>query len=187
MTRRIAVGDVMTRNFVSVEPYTNLLECAKRMVKQRVGSLVVANNNKLLGIVTQKDILWAITKKPNINLKSVKAIDVATKRVAVIKPSATIAEAFIKMKEYGFRRLPVISQGEMVGVLTLKDILAIDPMLYSETSELFDMREAENKMRKLSTQEGWETEGLCEECGAFSDLVRIEGRLLCPDCRNDLD
>ena len=187
MTRRIAVGDVMTRSFVSVSPYTNLLECARLMVKQRVGSLLITQGNKLVGIVTQKDILWAVTKKPGIDLRSLKSVDVASKKVAVIKPSATIAEAFIKMKEYGFRRLPVLSQGELVGVLTLKDILTIDPMLYTETSELFDMREAEQKMRILATQDGWETEGLCEECGAFSDLVRVESRLICADCRDELD
>lgn len=187
MMRRVAVGDVMTRNFISVDPYTNLLDCARKMVKQRVGSLIITKDTKLIGIITQKDILWAITKKPRLDLRELKAVDVATRKVAVIKPSATIAEAFIKMKEYGFRRLPVLSRGELVGVLTLKDILAIDPTLYTETSELFDLRESEQKMRVLSSQEGWETEGLCEECGAFSDLVRVESRLLCADCRNDLD
>lgn len=184
--RQVAVGDVMTRNYISVGPYTNLLECAKKMVKKRVGSLIVEKDKKLLGIVTRRDILWAITKKPRVDLRGLRAIDVATKKVAVIKPSATIAEAFIKMKEYNFKRLPVMVRGDLVGVLTLKDILAVEPGLYRETSELFDMREATEKLRFASSKDGWETEGLCDECGALSDLVRVEGRLLCPDCRSDL-
>lgn len=186
MSRPIAVGDIMTRNYAAIDPATNLHECAKQMVKQRVGSLLVTRDRKLVGIVTQKDILSAVIKQPAVPWKQIKALDVATRKLAVIKPSATLAEAFIKMKEYGFRRLPVISKGELLGVLTLKDILTVDPSLYSETSELFDMREAEQKMRKLSSQDGWETEGLCEECGSLSDLVRVEGRLLCTDCRDEL-
>lgn len=186
MNRQLAVGDVMTRNYVAVDAHTSLWECARKMVKQRVSSLLVTRGRTLLGLVTQSDILWAITKKPTLKLKEVQAIDVATKKVAVIKPSATLSEAFQKMKMYGFRRLPVLAHGELVGVLTIKDVLAVDPSIYSQTSELFDLREAEQKIRRAKHEEDWASEGLCEECGAFSDLVRVENRLLCTDCREEL-
>lgn len=185
MVRQIAVGDIMTRNLAAVAPKATLLECAKKMVRERVGSVIVAQDRKLIGILTQKDILWAITKKPGIDLRKVHAIDFCAKRIAVIKPSAAITEAFEKMKHYGFRRLPVLSKGELIGVLTLKDILAIEPAFYSKSSDLFGLREAEDKIRKLSKHEIWETEGLCEECGALSDLLRVENKMLCRDCRED--
>ena len=182
--RRIAVGEIMTRNFVSVNPQTNLLKCSKEMVKNRVTSLIIKENMRLKGILTSTDILWAITKKPGLNLKEVNAIDVATRKVAVIKPSSDIGQALRKMKVYNFRRLPVLSKGEIIGVITLKDILRISPDLYSELGELGEIREESRKLKQ--TEAKWPSEGLCENCGAFSELLKVYDQLLCPDCREEL-
>ena len=95
---RVAVGDAMTRNFVSVKPQSSLFECAKTIVKNKgIDSLIVSEGKKLLGILTSHDILWAIIKTSSVNLKQIKAIDIATKKVAVIKPSADISDALQKM------------------------------------------------------------------------------------------
>jgi CBS domain-containing protein len=185
MLRRVAVGDVMTRNFSATSPHANLLDCTKQMVKQRVGCLLLTEGKKLKGLLTQKDILWVISKKPLINLTTVKASDVATKKIAVIKPSATIAEAFEKMREYGFRRLPVITKGEVVGLLTIKDILAVDPSFYNLSGDLFALREQHDKLKRVMSEER-EFEGLCDQCGSLSDLVKVGSRHLCPDCRAEL-
>lgn len=182
---RVAVGDVMTRNFVSVSPEMNLLNCAREMVKRRVDSLLIARGKKLVGIITSRDILWAITKKPGLNLKDMKVVDIATKKVAVIKPSSDISQALHKMKKYGFRRLPVLTKGDLVGLLTLKDILRIDPTLYNQLGELASIKEETQKLNKLRTDE-IETDGICEECEAFSTLLKVDGRMLCPDCREEL-
>ncbi|NCO11660.1 hypothetical protein CO038_03840 [Candidatus Pacearchaeota archaeon CG_4_9_14_0_2_um_filter_39_13] len=185
MLKRIAVGDVMTRHFASVSPETNLLKCSKEFVRQRLNSLVIVNGRKLVGILTQRDVLWALTKKPGLDLRKVKAIDVATKKVAVIKPSADIREALEKMKRYGFRRLPVISRGQIVGVLTLKDILAIEPAFYSNLGSLVDIREESEKLKKAREEDTF-TDGFCEECNTYSDLLKVEGRFLCEACREEL-
>lgn len=184
MFKRVAVGDVMTRHFASVSPETNLLSCARECVKQKVNSLVLVNGRKLVGILTQRDILWAITKKPGLDLRKLRAIDVATRKVAVIKPSADIRQAIEKMKKYGFRRLPVMAKGQIVGVITLKDILAIEPAFYANLKDLIEIREESEKLRKASSSET--TEGLCEECESYSDLLKVEGRFLCPHCREQL-
>ncbi len=185
MIRKVAVGDVMTRNFSATSPEKNLFDCARQMVKERVGSLLVTEKNRLLGILTQKDVLWAITKKPDINLRNVKAIDVATRKVAVIKPSLDIIQAFHKMKRYGFRRLPVLSRGQVVGLLTLKDLLAIEPTLLSRAGELIDIREeAQKRLRVDSPIEN--EDGLCDNCGALADLLKVGDSMLCPDCREEM-
>lgn len=182
--QRISVGDVMTRNFVSISPDTNLLDCTKEMVKKDVSSLLVVNDKKLFGILTSNDILWAITKKHDINLKEVRAIDIATKKVAVIKPSADIHQAFEKMKALDFTRLPVLSKGSLIGVITLKDILRIDPSLYEKSGELFKLREEERKLAEAKKK--WPLEGFCDNCGAFSNLLKVYDKLLCADCREEL-
>ena len=165
MPVRVAVGDIMTRNFVSVKPSQSLHFCAKTMVKQRVNSLIVSEKRRLLGILTARDLLWAIMKKPNLNLKKIRVSDIATKKVAVIKPSADIPQALAKMKQYSFRRLPVLTKGELVGIVTLKDILKIDPSLYKQLGELAEIKEESSKLKKLSKSEldSWDSEGFCEE------------------------
>lgn len=183
--RRISVGDVMTRNFVSVKPSENLHKCSKLMAKERVNSLILSEGKKLIGILTARDILWAISKNPKLDLKKIQCRDIATKKVAVIKPSAGISQAIKKMREYYFRRLPVLSKGEILGVVTLKDILAIEPELYAEMKHLMDdIREEERK--KEDAEAEYPSEGLCDNCGAFSELLKVENQLLCPDCREEM-
>jgi len=175
----------MTRNFVSAKPDSSLYECAKLMAKERVDSLVITEGRRLVGMITSRDILWALTKKQNVDLSKIRSIDVAARKLAVIKPSADINQAIKKMQDSNFRRLPVISRGEIMGVVTLKDILAIEPEIYSEIqSVLDDVREGERKREQARTE--WPFEGLCENCGSFADLLRVETQLLCPDCRDEL-
>ena len=186
MFRRIAVGDIMTRNFAHVKPSTSLNLCSKEMVKKRLNSLILMEKGKLKGILTARDILWVLTKKSNLDLRKFNAIDVATKKVAVIKSSANIGQALHKMKKYGFRRLPVLSRGEVVGMLTIKDIMRIDPTVYREIDQMKDVREENRKLERLATREEYDVQSFCEECDSFSTLLRMEGRLLCTNCRNDL-
>jgi CBS domain-containing protein len=184
MIKRIAVGDVMTRNFISVSPTSSLFECAKTFVKSQINTLPITIGKKLVGILRTRDILWAITKKANLDLKKTQAIEIAAKKVAVIKPSADIMQAIMKMRALNFRSLPVIAKGEMIGIVTLKDILRIQPDLYKEIGELAEIREEERKLRSANVQ--WPLEGLCDNCGGFSELLRVYDRLLCSDCREEL-
>ncbi|MEK6859027.1 MAG: CBS domain-containing protein [Nanoarchaeota archaeon] len=186
MFKRVAVGDVMTRNFSAVSPSTDLLACARKMVKDDVTSLLVVEGKKLKGIITQTGLLWAITKKPGLDLRTVQAIDVAVRKVAVIKPSADLAQAFQKMKRLGFRRLPVLSKGDVVGLLTIKDILKVEPEYYTKASSFFDVREETQKLRRITSVDELESEGFCDSCGAFSDLLHVEGKNLCLDCRDEM-
>jgi CBS domain-containing protein len=182
--RRIAVGDIMTKDIISVTPESNLQDCVKKMAKERVDSLLVTNQKKLIGILTARDILWTLTKKPSTDLKNIKTVDIATKKLAIIKPSADLSQAIKKMQSLNFRRLPVMSKGDVIGVITLKDILRVAPELYEEISNFIDVREEDRKL--LDTKEEYPEEGFCDHCGAFSELLKVYDNLLCPDCREEL-
>ena len=155
------------------------------MSKENLNSLVISRSNKLLGIITSRDIIKLISKNPILDLKKVRTMDVAAKKLAVIKPSASLPQAISKMRAHNFRRLPVLSKGELIGVVTLRDILAIAPQLYSETKSIMDeIREEERKVKQVDEERPYE--GLCENCGALADLLKVDGLLLCPDCREEL-
>ncbi len=179
---KVRVGDVMTRDFVSVRPDTSIIDCAEKMIKKRVGGLLLVEDKKLKGIITEKDIVWALTKKRGKDLEKIQASDITPKKLATIKPSATIEEAMIRMKKMKFRRLPVIVNGSVVGILTLKDILKIAPdFFHAEHFNLDDIRELSEKMRRKDNPTPFE-EGLCEECGNMDLLYKTDGRLICEEC-----
>jgi CBS domain-containing protein len=183
--RRISVGDVMTRKVVTANANSTLHDCSKIMAKDRINSLLITRERKLVGILTSRDILWAITKQPGLDLKKVKGCDIASRKLAVIKPSADISQAITKMRSLNFRRLPVMSKGELIGVITLKDILSIEPQLYNEMKHLMDeIKESERKSEE--TEKEWPLQGLCDNCGAFSDLLKVYDQVLCADCREEM-
>jgi len=177
----VKVGDIMTRNFVAVKPDTSLKECAREMIKKRVGSLVLKEDQKLYGLITEKDIIWALTK-PSSDLNKIKAKDISSRKIATIKPGADLYEALQRMKKMKFRRLPVVVDGNVIGMLTLKDILKINPALFTNINEVEKIKEESEKLRRIKGSK-WVKEGMCEECGDFNVLYKIDSRLLCEPCK----
>ena len=176
----------MTREPVTVSSDTNLLECAKKMVKKRVGSLLITDKSKkLLGFISENDILWAIVKKSRDDLKRVKAIDISPRKIITIRPDSTIKEALEKMKKMKFEKLPVILENKLVGVITAKDILNFNPEVYPEIEEFSKIREESEKLKRIKKAEK-KIEGICEECGHEGILFRINGMLICESCRDSV-
>lgn len=183
----VKVGDVMTRDFISVKPDTSVKECVKLMIKKRVGSLILKEENSLKGILTERDIIWAMTKKSSKELEKIKAKDLANKKISTIKPSSDLYEALQKMRKSKYRWLPVIVKGNIIGLLTLKDILAIEPSLFeiAKSQDIFQIREEKEKLKRRAfrTERRGFRDGLCEECGEFDLLYKTDGRLICENCR----
>lgn len=183
--KNIIVADVMTRNPVWVSPSTNLIECAKKMVNKKIGSLIIVENQKVVGFISQKDILWALIKKGGNDLQKIKAIDISPKKIAIIGPKCTIKEAIQKMNKLKFERLPVMHDNKLVGVITAKDILTLHSDVYSELEEFHDIKEQSKKLKMVSEPDKL-IEGVCEECGKPGILFRVNGMLICESCRDRL-
>lgn len=183
---RILVSDVMTREPITIKPDTNLLECARKMVRKNVGSLLIVDKKRLVGFISQRDILWALIKKSKKDLDSIKAIDISPKKIATIKPSSPIEEVMKKMKKFKFEKLPVIKENILVGVITVKDILNFNPELYPELEELDKIREEAEKLKRVKKirQGDLIGEGICEECGNQDLLHRFNGMVICESCKN---
>ena len=181
MDTGIKVGDLMTRNFIHVSPETDLKECAKTMVKKRVGSLIIKDGDKLKGILTEKDIIWAVVKKSKAGLKDIQAKDLMKRKVITIKPGADITDAMTKFRKKKVRKLPVVENGKLIGFLTTNDILRIDPGLYQSIAETVKIREETEKLKR-SNIEAPRKQGICEECGEFDILYHDEAQWLCDIC-----
>ena len=178
----VKVGDIMTRNFTSAKPNISVLDAVKLMVKKRVGSLLLVENEILKGILTEKDIMWALSKKSVKDLSNIKARDICAKKIVTIKPSADVYDAMNLMKKKKFRRLPVTIKKKIMGFLTLKDILRIQPELFEIVKESYSIKEHEEKLKRKMAGESFK-EGICEECGNFDILYNQDGQLICIACR----
>ena len=183
MDTGVKVGDLMTRNFVHVDPDTDLKKCAQIMVKKRVGSLIIKHKDKLKGLLTEKDIIWAIVKKSKDNLKNIKAKDLMRRKIVTIRPGADITDAMQKFKKKKIRRLPVVENGKLIGYLTIKDVLKIDPGLYQMITETVKIKEETEKLNR-SNINAPRKQGICEECGEFDLLYHDEAQWLCGTCYN---
>lgn len=181
---RILVSDIMTRQFVSVDPDTNLLECARKMVKKRIGSLLLVKGKTLKGFISTEDILWAVIKKSKDDLSKIKASDISPRKITTIKPDATLEEAVTRIKRFKFHRLPVVKNGEVVGLVTLRDIINFYPELNNQLKEVESIQEETEKLKRV--EEARERvivrDGICEECGSRDALYRVNGLLVCASC-----
>ncbi len=176
----VIVSDVMTRDPITVKPDENLLNCARRMVKKKVGSVLLKDKKKLVGIVAERDILWALVKKSKDDLKNIKAKDISPKKIITTKPKATLKEAMSKMKKSKLKKLPVIDNNELIGIITIRDILSFNPEFYPELEEFSKIRQEAKKLKRLkkAKERALIHEGICEECGTIETLYRVNGMLV---------
>jgi len=184
MKTGIKVGDVMTRHFISVTPETSIQECAKLMAKKHVGSLIIKEDRKLKGIVTEGDIIKRAVAR-GINLKKTKISKIMTKRVITLAPSKDLYDAFVVMKKNKIRWLPVTIGNEVIGLLTFKDIIKIQPELYEIAIQNIKIAEEKEKLKRIKSVDEyrWVKEGPCEECGAYDLLYKVGARYLCSECK----
>jgi CBS domain-containing protein len=184
----VTVADVMTRNPITIDPEESLLSCTKKMVKKKVGSLILTKDKKVVGFLSQKDILWALVKKSKKDLKNIKVKDISPKKVATIRPTSNLHEAIEKMKKRKFERLPVVGKGKiLIGIISIKDILSYNPGMYPELEEFAKIRNEQeklNRIRKIKSKES--VDGICEECGESETLYRFNGMLICDSCKGSM-
>lgn len=179
MRTGIKVMDSMTKGLIVTKSSDSIRTCAKKMLKNGVGGLVIKDDGELLGMVTEKDIVEKIVAK-NLDAEKTTVKDIMTKKLVTIDPSADLYDAFIKMRDEGIRRLPVVKNGEVVGLLTQKDILKIQPALFDLIVQKFRLREESGKPISQKPY----MEGECENCGNFAQLYFINDQWVCEECKD---
>ncbi len=129
MGSEIKVGDIMSKNVISVTREASIMEVAKLMEKYNVGSIVVADKRKAEGIITERDIVRKLIGTGKDSAKA-KASDAMSSPLKVITAEASIETAAKAMREYRIKRLPVISgKNELVGLISEGDIMRVFPSI----------------------------------------------------------
>jgi CBS domain-containing protein len=179
METKLAVRDVMTRTVVTATPDMSAAQAGKKMVENRVGSVIVVKEGRPVGIVTESDMVAKVIFK-NVKPSSIKLEQLMSKPLITTKSSDDVHEAVLMMAQKKIRRLPVIDGDELVGIITDADVIQVS----SEINQILDNLIEMNRESVLDRRDVIMTQGECEECEEFSEDLRQEGgRLKCPRCR----
>lgn len=139
------VIDVMTNKPVVAEKSISLKDAANIMVNSNVNSLLITESGKAIGIITDEDLVRKVIAK-GLDPKKIKINDVMATDLITIAPGKDIYEAMQVMRNHNIRQLPVLEKGKLVGFLTAKDILKIQPELFDLFIEKYELKEEQRKL-----------------------------------------
>jgi len=183
---KMLVKDVMSSPVVTVEEDAPANKVADLIDKHGLGCIIVTSKKgKALGIITERDLVTRVVTK-NVKPSSVRAKEVMTSPLLTIEPDESISEAAKKMNRLNIRRLGVVYKGQLTGLVSSKDVLAVMPELL-ETIQERAIIEGENRAQEAS-EEPPQLSGYCDRCGGWSDnLQEVNGEYLCEDCRAEIE
>ncbi|MCD5425894.1 MAG: CBS domain-containing protein [Methanosarcinaceae archaeon] len=176
----LPVRDVMSEKIVSIDFKSNAQCIAQKMSKHNINNIVIKKNDVVVGIITEKDLVQKILAK-DIKPSTVCAENIMSAPIISIKSSENVIIAAQKMIKSNIRRLVVMENNSIIGIVTDKDILALSPDLNFILKNLIAIN-SEEYFPKNSEIES----GICEQCSVFSnDLSIIGGNILCESCRDE--
>ena len=132
MGSELRVGDIMTKKVIVVPFGKNILEVAKLMKKNNIGSVIVVEDKTgkhAKGILTERDLVYKILAKGSEPYK-ITVEEIMSTPLRVVRPDTTIEDAAKAMRENKIKRLPVVNEdNELIGVLSEGDIMKIFPVV----------------------------------------------------------
>jgi len=120
----VKVKDVPPGRLLSVEPQTSLADVAKRMRREDADSVAVMSEGRLLGIITERDLVRAIAD--GVDPVQAKADVIMSADPATVTADEEVAVVALKMMTLGIRHLPVVDQdGSPIGLISARDLVAV--------------------------------------------------------------
>lgn len=136
------VVEVMIKDVKTARGTDSIKDAAQAMKKDDVGALiVVGGSGEAIGIVTERDIVIDIVAD-GTDPATVKVEDIMTSELITIDPEAELEEAADIMTEHDIKRLPVIYEGKLVGMVSASDLITYEKKLIEKLSKLFALSPA---------------------------------------------
>jgi predicted transcriptional regulator len=165
MTTRVIVRDIMNSPVISASPGDTVRDIAKKMKEEKIGSIVIMDRNKPVGI------------RPS----EIKAADVM-KEIHTIESEAGITEAARLLRKHNIKRLGVVYKNKLEGIISSSDVIAVTPELVDVVSEKAAIIRGELGISRPAGH----VSGYCDECSEWSDLLQYnEGTFVCEVCRGE--
>jgi len=152
--REETIGDVMTRNPITISPETLIPKAARIMLENKITALPVLENNKLVGILTNSDLLrFILAECPGLK-KKIRVMNYMTDEVVTINEETTLLESHRLMGTKRIRTLPVMEKDTLIGLVTRTDLMGSDPSrLASRNKQKISVQVLAQPVKKVMSKE----------------------------------
>ncbi len=117
---------------ITAPPKTTVSKAAELMARKKVGAVMVIEHESLVGIFTERDVVFRVIAQGR-DAKTTPLADVMTTEPQTVDPNKSFGYALLVMHEYGFRHLPVVENGKIIGIVSARN--ALDPDLEEFVAE----------------------------------------------------
>lgn len=129
----LKIRDIMERKkLLTASPETTVHQAAEMMATRKVGAVMVTDRKKLVGIFTERDALFRVLAK-KLDPVATRLAEVMTADPQTVDPDKSFGYALLLMHENGFRHVPVVERGELIGIVSARN--ALDPELEEFVAE----------------------------------------------------
>ena len=135
MSGIILVRDIMAKNVKTVRTDDSVHDAVVKMNKFDVGSVIVTNNSRPVGIITSKNILNRVVE-PRLDAGTVRAKDIMSSPIITIEPDASVEDAAKLLAKKKIKKLAVMDRDKIIGVLSTSDIVRANPTQLGILQEL---------------------------------------------------
>jgi CBS domain-containing protein len=127
------LADIVKPDFLTVAPEDTLGEVADRMTQKNVGAVIVKDFGRLIGILTERDMLRAMAAR--VHTSDARVRQFMTEDPITAAPDMDLEEAAQIMLDHGFRHLPVVDGSTVIGIVSLRRVLGGRRQPAGEASE----------------------------------------------------
>jgi len=176
------VRDIMSVNVVTMPPDATIFDVATSMSKMDIGSIIIADQDRPLGIITESDIVRRVIADER-DAKTTAARDVMSSPIIHVEPGTALTEAMRVMARSNIRRVAVLRNDSLAGIITSRDLLRWSPELIDILVESLRLRN--DGVKYEEDEEDIAYGGECDSCGEYStELIEEDGEYLCENCRS---
>jgi len=122
------VKEAMTKNVITIDQSATILEASNLYRDKKIGCLIITENSKIVGIVTERDLIErtiCMLRDP----ENTRIGDIMSRDIKTVHALETIEKALEIMENYNIKKLPVVKQDDIVGIITVTDISRVRPDL----------------------------------------------------------
>lgn len=189
MDTRLAVKNIMIKDVVVAKTDTTVKETVQLMADREVDSVIVLDSVKPVGIITHGDVVRNVVLEGK-NPSSTPVKDIMASPLVTTTPEEDLSKISKTMYRRGIRKMPVIEDGKLVGIVADVDIIVAYAGMNTILADLIEMNSDFAFLQGDATKgesEYGTGQGICENCGTFSSNLKSSGgMMLCETCLEEL-
>jgi CBS domain-containing protein len=144
----LTVEDVMVKDVITIDENSTVKEAAEVMNKFEIGCLIAVRRGKAMGIITERDLLKRVVTEAK-DARKTKVKDVMSSPLVVVEPDMELEEAVKLMFQMKIKKLPVVDEKRLVGLVSLTDIARFQPQMIKILKQFSIKKHTPKRMKKV--------------------------------------